>query len=222
ALAGGAVFVIAVLIAATMVMLQTRPAAEAAAGVEQALRAPVDGHDGLVDESLTTEHGAAGESPSDDAASAANPARPPTIYVHVIGEVVAPGVVEVPAGTRIASVIDAAGGATEAAVLAAVNLAREAVDGEQLLVPNAAQASEPQAIAESPGPGSASDASTVNLNTANSEALQTLPRVGPALAERIIDWREANGGFSSVDQLLDVSGIGEKTFEGLRDQVSVR
>lgn len=65
-------------------------------------------------------------------------------------------------------------------------------------------------------------AGKINLNTAELGELETLPRVGPALAQRIIDWRESNGGFASVDQLLEVTGIGEKIFDGLRDGVVVR
>lgn len=167
------------------------------------------------------------EAPADEATE---------LYVHVVGAVGAPGVVKLPAGARVQDAIDAAGGATDAAVLAGVNLARVVADGEQLLVPDA-EAVEAMASATAGAVPSASansnadpDASVatqqsgedlVNINTADAALLETLPRVGPALAGRIIDWRTENGGFQSVDQLLEVSGIGAKTLEGFRDRVTV-
>ncbi|MHA3724176.1 helix-hairpin-helix domain-containing protein [Leucobacter sp. HY1910] len=164
------------------------------------------------------------------------------VYVHVVGAVGTPGVVKLRAGARVQDAIDAAGGPTEEAVLAGVNLARVVADGEQLLVPDA-EALEAMAAAASAGAdagaGAAGDAgatasaspqgssgaqgsaSLININTADAALLETLPRVGPALAGRIIDWRTQNGGFQSVDQLLEVSGIGVKTLEGFRDRVTV-
>lgn len=141
------------------------------------------------------------------------------LIVHVVGEVREPGVVELPAGARVRDAIDAAGGETEAAALAGVNLARRVSDGEQIVVPDTAGA----AVGAPDGGGAepAADDGMVDLNAADAATLETLPRVGPALAQRIIDWREANGGFASVDQLLDVSGIGQKTLDGLRDRVRV-
>ncbi len=107
----------------------------------------------------------------------------------------------------------AAGGYTDTADRAHLNLARFVVDGEQIRVP---------VVGEAPlaAPGMTASG-LVNLNTADVTALETLPRVGPALAARIIDWREANGGFTTIDDLLSVSGIGTKTFDGLKDLVSV-
>ncbi|MBK0418204.1 ComEA family DNA-binding protein [Leucobacter sp. CSA1] len=159
------------------------------------------------------------------------------VFVHVVGEVNDPGVYELPADARVEAAIDAAGGTTPEAVLSGVNLARVVADGEQILVPDAETAAAAAAgtapgAAPGGGPGASSEAEAgvggaaigtglVNLNTADAAALETLPRVGPALAQRIIDWRGANGGFASVDQLLEVSGIGVKTLEGLRDRVAV-
>lgn len=145
-------------------------------------------------------------------------AQPATVLVHVVGEVHAPGVVELAEGARVHEAIAAAGGATEAAVLAGVNLARPLNDGEQVVVPSAQTLAGVVADGGSAGPG---DPGVVDLNRADTTALETLPGVGPALAQRIIDWRSANGGFSSVEQLLEVSGIGPRTLEQLRAQVRV-
>lgn len=146
------------------------------------------------------------------------------IFVHVVGEVAQPGVVELEAGARVATAIEAAGGASDAAVLSGVNLARVVADGEQVLVPNAEQVAAGVADVAGAGVGGGAaggGAGLVNLNAADAATLETLPKVGPALAQRIIDWRERNGGFASIEQLLDVSGIGQKTFEGLQDRVTV-
>ncbi|TXK17151.1 ComEA family DNA-binding protein [Homoserinibacter sp. GY 40078] len=137
------------------------------------------------------------------------------LYVHVLGEVAHPGLYELSPGDRVVDAIAAAGGLTDDADPGAVNLARPVSDGEQLAVP---------AVGESPAPGSAGGEGAasdgrVDLNTADVAALDTLPRVGPAIAQRIIDWREQNGPFSSVDDLLAISGIGEKTVEALRPLV---
>jgi competence protein ComEA len=162
-----------------------------------------------------------GESPADPSAGAGaveTGAAEQAVLVHVVGEVRAPGVVELEPGARVQDAIEAAGGATEAAVLAGVNLARPVSDGEQIVVPDAEGAASPVAA-----PGGSDDplAGVIDLNTADAAALESLPRVGPSLARRILDWREANGRFASVDQLLEVSGIGQKTLEGFRDRVRV-
>ncbi|MFT4052387.1 MAG: ComEA family DNA-binding protein [Microbacterium sp.] len=139
----------------------------------------------------------------------------PSLYVHVYGAVVAPGLYRLDEGARVMDVIAAAGGLTPDADDTAVNLARRLTDGEQLRIPVAGEASAPATDA-----GAASDG-RVNLNTADATALDTLPGIGPAIAERIIQWREDNGAFTSVDDLLSVSGIGEKTLAALRDLVTV-
>lgn len=135
-----------------------------------------------------------------------------TILVHVLGAVAAPGLYELRDGDRVVDAIAAAGGFASGADEAGVNLARPVSDGEQLYVP---------AVGEAPALGAAVSDGRVNLNTADQAALETLPRVGPALAARIIQWRQANGRFSTVEDLLNVSGIGEKTFAGLRELVTV-
>lgn len=138
------------------------------------------------------------------------------VLVHVLGAVVQPGLVELRPGARVVDAIAAAGGLTGDADQAGVNLARPVTDGEQLVVPRVGEVPPPPAA----GAGG-TDGGLVNLNTADAAELDTLPRIGPALAARIIDWREANGGFTSVDQLLEVAGIGDAVFAGLAELVTL-
>lgn len=142
------------------------------------------------------------------------------IFVHVVGEVYAPGVVELPPGSRVEAAIELAGGATPGAVLSGVNLARVVQDGEQIIVPNASVTATGPSGSTPPAGGTAIG-SVINLNSADLAALESLPGVGPALAQRILDWRSTNGQFGTVEQLLEVSGIGVKTLEGFRDRVTV-
>jgi competence protein ComEA len=143
-------------------------------------------------------------------------ATPAAQYVHVSGAVTAPGLYVLAAGARVVDAVAAAGGFAADADQSAVNLARPVADGEQLHV--RAQGETPDA-----GGGAAAPAGDgrVNLNTADVAALDTLPRIGEAMAQRIIDWREQNGRFTSVEDLLAVPGIGEKMLEALRDLVVV-
>lgn len=134
------------------------------------------------------------------------------IYVHVLGAVVEPGLYELSEGDRAVDAVAAAGGFAEGADQTQLNLARMLVDGEQIYVPLLGEA----AIA----PGAATDGK-INLNTADQAALETLPRVGPALAQRILDWREQNGRFTAIEDLLSITGIGDKTYDGLKDLVTV-
>lgn len=133
-----------------------------------------------------------------------------TIYVHVLGAVLSPGLYQLNQGDRAVDAVAAAGGFAEGADQTTLNLARMLVDGEQIYV----------ALMGEAAPGVVGDGK-VNLNTADLAQLETLPRVGPAMAQRIIDWRDANGRFSAVEDLLSVTGIGDKTFEGLKDLVSI-
>lgn len=146
------------------------------------------------------------------APSTASPAPRQGIFVHILGAVARPGLYELRDGDRAVDVVAAAGGFLDTADQAQVNLARPLVDGEQIVVP---------VLGEAPITGAGESSGLVNLNTADTAELDTLPRVGPAMAARIIDWREANGRFTSIDQLLDITGIGDKTFEGLKDLVTV-
>ena len=145
----------------------------------------------------------------------------PALVVHVTGAVRHPGLVELPAGSRVDAALSAAGGATHKADLASVNLARRLVDGEQIIVLRKGQGTAPLGGPGPPADGSASPSQPVDLNTATLEQLDGLPGVGPVLAQRIIDWRTAHTRFSSVDELSEVSGIGEKTLADLRPLVHV-
>ena len=158
------------------------------------------------------------------------PGAPGAVLVHVVGAVRRPGVVTLPAGARVLDAVTAAGGATRRAELAAVNLARPVVDGEQLWVPARGETVAPGGAASggvagggsgTGGSGAGAPAAKVNLNTADAAALDTLPGVGPVLAGRILQWRTANGRFTSVDELAEVQGIGDRLLEGLRDLVTV-
>lgn len=152
------------------------------------------------------------------------------VVLHVLGAVADPGIVELPLGSRVVDAIAAAGGPTDDADLAAVNLARVLVDGEQLRLPAVGEVLPGAAGSAGPvgGAGSAGAAGSgvsadgrININTADAAGLEQLPGVGPAIAARIIAWRDENGPFRSVDELTAVSGIGEKTLDGLRDQATV-
>lgn len=134
------------------------------------------------------------------------------LLVHVLGAVPNPGLYELAEGARTVDAVAAAGGFLDTADQAGLNLARRVTDGEQLYVP---------AIGEAPPPTAAESGGKVNLNVADAAALEALPRIGPATAAQIIDWREANGGFATIDDLRNVPGIGEKTFDGLKDLVTV-
>ncbi|MFM7718135.1 MAG: ComEA family DNA-binding protein [Actinomycetota bacterium] len=141
------------------------------------------------------------------------------VFVHVVGRVREPGVYELAAGDRLIDAIAAAGGARGDADLEALNLAAPVADGTQVVVPRRGESTAPATVGGAPAGVDASG--KVNINTASLAELETLPRVGEVLAQRIIDHRTANGPFASIEGLLDVSGIGDATFEGLRDLVTV-
>jgi competence protein ComEA len=153
----------------------------------------------------------------DDGGSRDAPAAA-SVFVHVSGAVSAPGLYVLKSGARVVDAVAAAGGFAPEADEQAVNLARLVGDGEQLYVAavgETASGAAPTGADAPPGDG------RVNLNSADLAQLDTLPRIGPALAERIIQWREANGRFTSVEDLLAVPGIGDKMLEALRDLVTV-
>lgn len=143
------------------------------------------------------------------------------IEVHVLGEVAKPGVVTVSADARVQDVVRAAGGLLASADLTRVNLARHVQDGEQIVVPKPGQEVATAAGPSAADTGSSTPTSPVDLNAADATALDALPGVGPVLAARIVQYRESNGPFRSIDQLDEVSGIGAKLMEQLRPLVHV-
>jgi competence protein ComEA len=157
------------------------------------------------------------DEPVAPAAAAAGP-----LVVSVSGKVARPGLVEVPAGARVADVLEAAGGALAGTDLSALNLARRIADGEQVAVGVPAPAAPgPAAAGADPAAAGAVPGAKVDLNAATLPQLDALPGVGPVMAQRILDWRTHNGRFARVEQLRDVEGIGERRFSQLRELVTV-
>ncbi len=143
--------------------------------------------------------------------------EPPTpdVVVQVIGQVRRPGLVHLPPGSRVADAVRLAGGLSRGGSSGALNLARQVVDGEQIVVgPDVP-------VTPAGGSGSAGGEAVVDLNAATAEDLDALPGVGPVTAAKILDWRTAHGRFATVDQLREVAGIGAKTFERLKPHVRV-
>lgn len=164
--------------------------------------------------------------PFDAGASAAPEGRPgadagAVMFVHVLGAVARPGLFQLRDGARVMDAIAAAGGLTAEADPAGVNLARIVTDGEQFYVPRQGEIPPGIPAAATGSGGVSAPAAKVNLNTATVADLDSLPRIGPTMAQRIIDYRTLNGRFSSVDGLRDVAGIGDKTFAGLEDLITV-
>ena len=141
-------------------------------------------------------------------------------WVHVVGEVRAPGLYLVALGSRVVDAVMAAGGLTSQADECAINLARPVNDGEQLVISTRVGDATGCGAMAAAGGGDGGASAPISLSRADVTALDSLPGIGPTLAQRIIDWRTANGGFTSVDQLNDVSGIGDKLFSSLQPLVT--
>ena len=157
--------------------------------------------------------GGSGDRPAGGAAA------PPTVTVDVAGKVRHPGIAVLDAGSRVVDALKAAGGARPGTDLTGLNLARVLVDGEQVVVGSAPP---PGAAAQAvPSDSPSGPPALVNLNTATEAELDTLPDVGPVTAASILQWRDQHGGFTSVDELLEVDGIGEVTLGKLAPYVTV-
>jgi len=154
------------------------------------------------------------------------PDEPIAIFVHIVGEVNNPGVFQLADGTRVYDVLQMAGGATAYADLTRINLASFLRDAMQIIVPAIGDDISDVFIyadaTESPAVHTPAQAGgLINVNTASLAELQTLPGVGPVLAENIIEFRESHGNFSSIDELMNVARIGPATLDRLRDFVTV-
>jgi competence protein ComEA len=136
--------------------------------------------------------------------------KSPSIYIHVAGAVRKPGIYQLDSGSRVFDAVLLAGGFTNKANQTSVNMARILNDGEQLLVSSGSSNAQVQL-----------ESSLISLNQASSSQLEDLPGVGPALAGRMVDWRTANGGFKSKEDLLNVAGIGDKLFAAVKDLVTL-
>ena len=157
-----------------------------------------------------------------------------TIVVHITGEVKKEGVIYLKKGARIVDAIKEAGGETKEADLSQVNLAYELQDGQKIYIPNKNEKISQYIIGingETMNDSSASTGSEstsynkegtkVNINTANQSELDSLPGIGPALAQRIIDFREENGNFNSIEDIQNVKGIGDSKYEDIKDKIVV-
>jgi competence protein ComEA len=223
ALAGLAVFLVIGLLLALFYVWLARPRAEPAPALRRSLpaTAPPAGLGSPV-----ADQGAHGGAAASGSGGPEAPAGA-VVVVDVVGAVRRPGVVELPVGSRVQDAIAAAGGPSARAMLASVNMARPLVDGEQLVL---LRKGAKQALAAPPAGATAgtglsatagAPAGPVDLNQATLEQLDSLTGIGPVLAQRILDWRTAHGRFSSVDELTEVSGIGESTLADLKPQVRV-
>lgn len=171
--------------------------------------------------SLATAESPLAQVPSASETASGSPEPSGDVTVDVAGKVRRPGIAVLPAGSRVVDALEAAGGARRGVDLTGLNLARPLVDGEQVLVGVAA----PAGVAGTLGGGGTGTAppsgGLVNINSADQPALETLPGVGPVTAQSIIAWRIDNGGFSSVEELLEVDGIGEATLAKLAPLVTI-
>ena len=141
------------------------------------------------------------------------------VTVDVAGKVRKPGIAVLPPGSRVVDAVEAAGGARPGVDLASLNLARPLVDGEQILVGVPVLAGVAGSLGATPGAGESGP--LVNLNTADLAALETLPGVGPVTADAIMTWRTEHGGFTAVEELLEVDGIGDATLAQIAPHVTI-
>lgn len=185
----------------------------------------------------TKERAAVNNKPVLEQGEAEESTKQKNLYVHVAGAVARPGVYQLPQGSRIIDAVQRADPAADA-VLDSLKLAAPVTDGQTIYVPGLLEL---QGVASAGGPatggsrtpavspaknifappGSSGGSGLININTADLSQLDTLPGIGPSLAQRIIDYRELNGPFSAIEEIKNVSGIGDKKFEALKDMVTV-
>ena len=144
------------------------------------------------------------------------------IRIHVAGAVRRPAVYELPPGSIVQHAVDAAGGPSSDADLDGINLALELRDQQQVYVPCKGEANPPPPVSGGAPGGGGEAGALVNVNVAAAAELETLPRIGPAMAQRIIEYREANGPFAAIEDIQSVPGVGPATFEGLKDLITVQ
>lgn len=155
-------------------------------------------------------------------ASVTTTAPPPTeVVVHVAGAVARPGVQRLPAGARVIDAVGAAGGPTPEADLARINLAALVLDGSQIYLPAVGEVPPPGVSSGGGGPPGGDGGDVLDLNTATADQLDALPGIGPATAAAIVEHRDTNGPFTSVEELLEVRGIGEAKLAQIRERVRV-
>jgi competence protein ComEA len=153
----------------------------------------------------------------------------PSVIIHIAGAVKNPGVYQLKSTDRIVDAVKIAGGATEEANLDLINLAALLKDGQKIIIPYKTYSETGEEIntntynyVSSAYSSSGSTSAKININTANANMLQNLPGIGPVLSERIIEYRNQNGLFGVIDDIMDVSGIAEKKYEGIKDQICVQ
>ena len=161
-----------------------------------------------------------------DSADAATPDTVSDAYIciYVAGSVINPGVYNLAEGSRVYEAIEMAGGAAPGADLASINLAKPLADAEMVYVPaegEAPPASYAAGAATTSAAGGTQGSGPVNINTASAEELDTLPGIGPAMAQRIIEFRETEGAFTSIEDIKKVKGIGEAKFEKMKDKICI-
>ena len=151
---------------------------------------------------------------------------PAVVYVHICGAVNDPGVYEMKPGDRIFNAVDAASGFTDEAATDYVNLAQEITDGMKITIPTEAEAEAMEEASAGSGTGpvgySGSSDGRININTADVTALTSITGIGPTRAEAIIAYREQNGAFGSIEDIKNVSGIGDSTFNKMKDEITVQ
>ena len=214
--AGSVLLILAVVLALRAVMTSTAAGGESIPAAAGTTAGPITG----------TATGPGGHAPGGPRTGASS------VVIHVTGAVTRPGVVILGTGSRVTDAINAAGGAAPDADAEQLNLARVLTDGEQIRVPRVGEvlpdpAPQPAGAAgsgtsaASGRPDGGGSSGSVNINTASTSELEKLPGIGPALAQRIVEYRDSHGPFASVDALTDVPGIGQAKLEALREQATV-